>query len=179
MIFYKISQAQLNSGQYKGENYGSRLTINPDSTATYYFRYETALSFEYKCRIIKKTDSTFQLENLNSTNDKIILNNKNNGSSILVINFFTVNRANQNTSVKIEYEIISCINMNNNKSKCICFFYNHRLYRYYLPFKTKEVNIFIDIDNSFFITNWKVNGDKLIPYINGTEAEKWKLQRNK
>ncbi len=179
MFFCKASQAQLICGQYKGENYGSRLRINPDSTATYYFRYETTLSFEYKCRIIKKTYSTFQLENLNSTNDKIIINNKNNKSSMMIINFFTVDKANQSSSANIEYEIIYCSSGKHKNAKCICFFYNHRLYCYHLPFKTKEANIFIDIENSFLITNWKVNGDKLIPYINGTVAEKWILQRSK
>lgn len=183
LIFYIFgftdSKAQLTEGTYIGKNNSIKLIIESDSNAVLSYRYETSVFFQFECRIIKKSDSTFQLESLRKTMDRIVFKgNKQNDSNIPIINFFTVNRAAQSNPIDINYEIISCSNYRTKSNDCICFLYNHRFYCYPIKKGSKEVKIFIDADNSFLVNNWKVRGKILIPFIHGKESEKWILIKN-
>jgi len=178
-LFYSFgiidAKSQIIGGTYVGENISSKLIINVDSTAIFSVRYETSLSFEFKCKVIKKTDSILQIENINTTADKIIFSGKKTSNVPLEVNFFSVDRAKQSTPIEVNYEIQS--RATNNKIQSIRFLYNHRLYSYNLKKIVKSATIFIDAENSFLITDWKISGNKLFPYIDGKEMKKWVMSQ--
>lgn len=183
LIFYSFgltdSKAQLPVGTYVGKNNSIKLIIKSDSNAVLSYRYETSVSFQFECRIIRKSDSTFQLESLRKTMDRIVFTgNSKSGSNIPVVYFFIVDRALQSSIIDINYEIVSCSNYLSKKNNCICFLYNHRFYCYPIKKGSQEAKIFIDADNSFLVNNWKVRGKKLIPFIHGKESEKWIVTKN-
>lgn len=158
------AKSQTIAGTYVGEHFAARLKINLDSTAIYSLRFETSVSFEFKCKLVKITDTTLQIENSSITKDRIIFSRKRFRNGHLRVEFFDVNRALQSRPINLSYEIQPCDTSNN--LQCIRFFYNNKWYCYSFEKSVKSMTIYIDIENSFLITNWKIRGNKLIPDVN-------------
>jgi len=172
-----LVQSQVKEGLYLGENSSGRLLVKADNTAEFFMRYETSVSFKFKCRIITTTDSSFQLENIGEVKDKITQRKKKNRSNEVSVNFYAIDIAGQSSPVSVNYELMSCSDQGSGSKTCICFFYNNRLYCHIVNTRQNDISIYIDAANSFLIKSWKISGDRLIPYINGRMTDKWILRR--
>lgn len=166
-LFYLLSvlnaTSQKIAGLYKGEKVAAQLKIDLDSTVTFSTRYD-CVSFDFKCKVIKVTDTTLQIENTIATSDSIICKGKRREKDAVKVNFIAINSAMQSRRVKLDYEIAPCTT--NDALQSIRFFLNHRVYCYYFKKTVKSITVYIDAENSFLITDWKIRGNQLVPDVN-------------
>jgi hypothetical protein len=180
--YFFCCKAQLKSGVYiSEEKKGLTLTINNDSCVNYRLIYGTTVTFRVNCKIVKMSDSTFQLENAGSVMDSISFKYDKIGNKKNLQIFFFIVRADayskDTSSAKVNYEILSYSSSKNKIIKCLYFFYHNRSYCYVLDERATTANVYIDVHNASILRSWKIQEDKLIPFINGKADDKWIVKR--